>query len=207
MIMSLETLHWGYLIWRGTQVVEFICVWGHSLTCIIADVEIELYDSASSVKRAPSALVMLRLEVALSVIFNPRIDPKLKQIEGILGTISLDKLKRISPVWIRLFTSLNVFASLAQRVAQVRCIWDHYNTEIWLMVTFSAWLTSPSCCRSSDFCDQSKSTSTFYFGCFYEGFNYQILTDQDERDEKISGWAVACATCTNTSSTPVPYRE
>ncbi|PPQ93771.1 hypothetical protein CVT25_008150 [Psilocybe cyanescens] len=92
------------------------------------DIEVELYDpTRSDRKKTVSTYVKLRLTVALSVTFNVGSDAEmdlrsssyLKQMERIVGSISSDKFKQLSPAWIRLFSSLTTFSAIAQKVAEL----------------------------------------------------------------------------------------
>ncbi|KAH9477829.1 hypothetical protein JR316_0010061 [Psilocybe cubensis] len=92
------------------------------------DIALDLYDPKSSAQnRTVVASVTLRLKVALSVTFkigeNTEMDFRsltcLKHMEAIVGTISPEKFKQLRPAWVRLFSSLETFSSLAQKVAEL----------------------------------------------------------------------------------------
>lgn len=133
------------------------------MTQFITDIEIKLYDPTSSAREGiATACVILRLKVALSVTFKVGSDTEmdfrsltcLKHMEKIVGTISPDKFKQLQPAWIRLFSSLETFSSVAQKVAEVRRF--SKSTTIVVINFISARFTSASCSRGHGFGNQGR---------------------------------------------------
>ncbi|PPQ69361.1 hypothetical protein CVT25_004753, partial [Psilocybe cyanescens] len=93
------------------------------------DIEISLHPPAGPTgqKKPSPAFLKLHLKVVLSVMFNIEHDDKmdirsancLKQMEKIVGSISSHRFKELPPAWIRLFSSLHTFSSLARAVAEL----------------------------------------------------------------------------------------
>lgn len=178
--------HWRGIV-RSTQLgEEQRFVWIHvyedtrgSLNTIITDIEIKLYDPTNSAqKRTAIASVMLHLKVALSVTFNVGNDAEmdfrslacLKQMEKIVGSISADKFKQLPPAWIRLFSSLDTFSSLAQKVAEVR---RFAKSDITESDKLSCSLTHERKLQWELWLPQSKWVDVYLFFSFYDKLTFR----------------------------------